>query len=67
MRKREKYDKKKQEKKCTKKTKIVMPIARFEVTPLNNVLKQNFNVTKPARFATYIRHISIADNLCLLQ
>ena len=46
-----KYDKKKARKKCTKKTKIVMP--RFELTPLNNVLKQNVKVTKPARFATY--------------
>ena len=43
--------KKKNRKKCTKKTKIVMP--RFELTPLNNVLKQNVKVTKPARFATY--------------
>ena len=26
---------------------------RFELTPLNNVLKQNVKVTKPVRFATY--------------
>ena len=45
------FKEKKNRKKCTKKTKIVMP--RFELTPLNDVLKQNVKVTKPSRFATY--------------
>ena len=66
MKKRENTTKKKKsKKKCTKKTKIVMP--RFELTPLNNVLKQNVKVTKPASLQHIIRHMSIADNLCLLQ
>ena len=45
----------------------VNPIIYTEYTEknLNNILNQNVNVTKRAKFATFA--ISIVDNLCLLQ
>ena len=34
---------------------------------LKNVLNQNVNVTKRARFVTFAIHVSVVDNLWLLQ
>ena len=34
---------------------------------LKNVLNQNVNVTKQARFVTFAIHVRVVDNLWLLQ